>query len=452
MSKEVYLVEDYLIQWMANCSVRERVGDVIEPWMLSTNEARDSLAIISSEDYYMRNVDHSTFTSEMINYGKERYTDAAKLTDKIKKYCKLVKNSSSTYSEGEMDKILRVIRRYVMDRKASKALTEYLSTSGFNEGKLELLSQSVAEANAVTFEASERLDLTDPKILDKLKADSMVDEESVVKSCFSLVNDEISHGGYLKGDLVTVVAESGHGKTTSMINEAVASLKAGRSVLHIHIGDNTEYDIITTYTACLTGKMKQAIAAEGVSEYLPVVSKYFKNLRYESLEPGRLSVDNIVARMNQIYRKQAFDVAVVDYDANIKLPEGVKVHEAYGVMYLKLKSFANKRCVLFVGSQSNRSGWGNEKSDKGTISDSAQKVWHSTYVLGIGRNSSCNLVGNVTLLKSRSGGTGKYRHVHFDDYTATYECITSSEYESYVSQYEERSTNSGDISVDYGGS
>lgn len=123
--------------------------------------------------------------------------------------------------------------------------------------------------------------------------------------------------GWLPGQLITVAARTGVGKTVMAVNSAVSAARANKSVMFfsLEMGAQEIQDRIYSSTSSVPMKeLKQGTLSEESKEWLKDSLEEFKNLKITIDTDPEVTIDNIRAKaIKQAQSEEGLDFIIVDY-------------------------------------------------------------------------------------------------------------------------------------------
>lgn len=223
--------------------------------------------------------------------------------------------------------------------------------------------------------------------------------------------DEVLRGGFGNGDLITVIAPSGTGKSWLLANFGANAMKAGKNILHYTLeltANQTaqRYDMILTKSPIIELERDTNI----VKEYLdnnPNTGKLISAF----YPMNSVTVPKIKAHAEQV-RADKFkpEMIIIDYGDLIKpttkySDKRLNLEEVFN----ELKQMAQELDIpVITASQSNRSGVSKSVIQNDDIAESFNKVFVSDIILTFARKleDKINDVGNLNISKNRHGRDG----------------------------------------------
>jgi len=225
---------------------------------------------------------------------------------------------------------------------------------------------------------------------------------------WDVIND-ISDGGFGKGELVVFVAPAGIGKSWGLINIGAHSIKKGLRVAHYTLELNEAY-VGLRYDAVVTG-----IPNQNLKYNIDEVKQKVKNL------PGELivkyyptktaSINTIKAHIDKmILQDKRPDIVIVDYaDLLRSATTRREVRHDLESIYEDMRGMAGEYEIpVFTASQANRSALEEDIIGAEKISESYSKVMIADFVISLSRKVQDKLsgTGRWHVIKNRFGPDG----------------------------------------------
>ena len=222
------------------------------------------------------------------------------------------------------------------------------------------------------------------------------------------VIDEITQGGFGKGELILFAAPPGIGKSWSLVNIGVNAMKKGKIVAHYTLELNEGYTG-QRYDAVLSG-----VAVGNLKYNMEDVKKAVENV------PGDLvvkhyptktaSVNSLKAHMDKMtLQGKKPDLVIVDYADLLRGPSKEKRHEELEEIIEDLRGLAGEYEVpVFTASQINRSGAEDDIITGTKIAGSFSKMMTADFVVSLSRKIEDKLAGTGRwhVIKNRFGPDG----------------------------------------------
>ena len=231
---------------------------------------------------------------------------------------------------------------------------------------------------------------------------------STIPTPWPVIND-LSDGGFGKGELVVFVAPAGIGKSWGLINVGAHAVKSGLNVVHYTLELNEGY-VGQRYDAVLTGIANQNLKYN-IDEVESTVGKLKGNLVIKYYPTKTASCSTIRAHIEKmILVGNKPDLVIVDYADLLRGSVARKEmrHELESI-YEDLRGIAGEYEVpLFTASQANRSALEDDIIEAGKISESYSKVMIADFVLSLSRKVTDKIAGTGRwhIIKNRFGPDG----------------------------------------------
>ena len=222
------------------------------------------------------------------------------------------------------------------------------------------------------------------------------------------VIDEITQGGFGKGELVLFAAPPGIGKSWSLVNIGVNAMKAGKIVAHYTLELNEGY-VGQRYDAVLSG-----VAVGNLKYNMEDVTKSVQSVKGDLVvkhyPTKTASVTSLKAHMDKmILQGKRPDVVIVDYADLLRGPTKEKRHEELEEIIEDLRGMAGEYEVpVYTASQINRSGAEDDIITGTKIAGSFSKMMTADFVVSLSRKIEDKLAGTGRwhVIKNRFGPDG----------------------------------------------
>jgi replicative DNA helicase len=231
---------------------------------------------------------------------------------------------------------------------------------------------------------------------------------STIATPWPIIND-LSDGGFGKGELVVFVAPAGIGKSWGLINVGAHALKQGLNVVHYTLELNAGY-VGQRYDAVLTGIANQNLKFN-LDEVESTVAKLKGDLvikYYPTKTASSSTIRAHIEKMILIGKKP--DIVIVDYADLLRGAVSRKEmrHELESI-YEDLRGIAGEYEVpLYTASQANRSALEMDVIEADKISESYSKIMIADFVLSLSRKVTDKIAGTGRwhIIKNRFGPDG----------------------------------------------
>jgi hypothetical protein len=220
--------------------------------------------------------------------------------------------------------------------------------------------------------------------------------------------DEITQGGFGKGELVLFAAPPGIGKSWSLVNIGVAAMKLGKTVAHYTLELNEGY-VGQRYDAVLS-KIAVANLKYNMEDVKKSVTSVKGDLIVKHYPTKTASVTSLKAHMDKmILRGKKPDVVIVDYADLLRGPSNNERHEELETIFEDLRGMAGEYEIpVYTASQINRSGADDDIITGTKIAGSFSKMMTADFVVSLSRKIEDKLAGTGRwhVIKNRFGPDG----------------------------------------------
>jgi len=313
--------------------------------------------------------------------------------------------------------VMEKIETFIKTNNIYSTLKTYLpSVKNSEDHVIEELGNKLVEGLSVDFRKVDLFTLGDVSKLAGVRSEAIGsdDQSLVIKSAIDPINYNLLFKGFKPGDLVMMVAAPGVGKTTYMINEGFYASLQGFKVLHVFIGDMTNYDGFVKYASRISGITQNEIVEMNVAEQAELVRTHnyngiFNRIDMLSYPASYLTVDNLLQEVSRAsrYIGKKYNMIVVDYADNL-VEEDIMMYKSGGDIYNMLSYMArSNQSVVIVGSQPKLTYWREEIIPKEGASESSKKQHVVDIMLTFGKPRQDAKYGTMNIAKVRRGNDGK---------------------------------------------
>lgn len=228
-------------------------------------------------------------------------------------------------------------------------------------------------------------DDTRPRRTKKEMLNQIIDEMEgkSVKDAYStglILLDRNLGGGMHKGEMMTIAAETGGGKSILLVQALATNLMEGKSVLYFSLEMSGE-DIYRRLAANMAGVPVREMEdyKEKYGRELPIITKSIASLLNMPIEVVDYmhNISDIEAEIAKASSENRADVIAVDYLQIINMPDIDNRETAISEAARRLKTCAMKhKAVLFTASQVNDEGKLRESRAIGMHSDQVIQIEH----------------------------------------------------------------------------
>jgi|688.fasta_scaffold140977_2 replicative DNA helicase len=233
---------------------------------------------------------------------------------------------------------------------------------------------------------------------------------AVKSTPWDIIND-ITEGGFGKGELIILAAGPGAGKSMALVNIAVHAAKQGLNVLYYTLELNEAY-VSKRIDSLVTG-IAQANLKFNLDEVKELVDKLPGKIIVKYYPTKTASVNTLAAHIEKcIATHFKPDLIIVDYADLLKSSntnKNARKDEMLGELYEELRGMAGTYDVpLFSASQLNRSAAEMDIVGGDKISEAYSKLMVADFVASLSRKMTDKIAGTGrwTIIKNRFGIDG----------------------------------------------
>ena len=223
------------------------------------------------------------------------------------------------------------------------------------------------------------------------------------------VFNELTQGGYGKGDLVLLFGNPGGGKSWGVIAMGAYAAALGYNVVHYTLELSEGY-VGKRYDAVFSG-----IDVDKLDKHRDEVQTAISNVKgkivIKEYAPKRASLDTIESHLQQLEHQNEFkpDMIIIDYLDLLRTKGRKERKDEIDDVYTDVKGLAKELGIPVVSpSQANRTG-----ADKGILqaenaAGSYDKIMIGDIIISLarGRKDKVNGTGNWHFIKNRYGADG----------------------------------------------
>lgn len=334
---------------------------------------------------------------------------------------KIRSSLSGSYLEEEVDKVVSTVKDFlvVKDDELQSVIEDF--NAFYQQQRLGLILESGnGNAQKIISQIRDMPVVQNNSIpvvrMGEIDVDQVMEEElngmSIIPSSMQTIRNATPWKGYLRGQLVMVVASPGSGKTLFLLNEIVEQLKEGFKVYFVALGDMMKIDFIIRISAIVTGADYLQVSMNPKQYYTKEVRDLCKNLRITTLPAGSTDMGTLHNYVESVVASdEDFDVFVMDYDANLAR-SSENMYADGEEIYNKLSAIARPKTgkyrVVFVASQPKIQYWEEEELPKECANESSRKQAVVDVMITIGRaqNVKEKHAGIIRVAKARRGIEG----------------------------------------------
>lgn len=247
-------------------------------------------------------------------------------------------------------------------------------------------------------------------LLDDIQKRYTENVRQTIPTPWPLIND-LSAGGFGKGELILFVAPPGIGKSSALMNIGAHAVQKNLNVVHYTMELSEEYTA-QRYDAIITG-----IATQNLKYNLDTVESELKkkvtgNLTIKYYPTKTASVNTLKAHLDQmVLFGTKPDLVIVDYADLLRgsARSREKLHEDLEIIYEELRGMAGEYEIpVFSASQSNRSSADSDIVTGDQIASSFAKIMVADFIISLSRKVTDKIAGTgrFFIIKNRFGPDG----------------------------------------------
>jgi replicative DNA helicase len=283
-------------------------------------------------------------------------------------------------------------------KKAILGSVQLLEMNDF-ESILQLISKAVNAGEDKTIGLDYNLDI---------EARYREDDRNCIPFPWPVFN-EITQGGYGKGDLVLVFGNPGGGKSWAITAMGAYAAALGYNVVHYSLELGEGY-VGKRYDAIFSGidVDKLHLHRKEVDE---IVGKVKGKVIIKEYPPKRASFDVIEAHLQQLEHQNEFkpDLIIIDYLDYMRTKGRKERKEEIDDVYVAAKAFAKEKGIPIVSpSQANRGAAKSDIIEGDNAAGSYEKIMIGDIILSLARKRKDKIegTGNWHIMKNRYGADG----------------------------------------------
>ena len=221
--------------------------------------------------------------------------------------------------------------------------------------------------------------------------------------------NEMTQGGYGKGDLVLVFGNPGGGKSWAITAMGAYAAALGYNVVHYSLELGEGY-VGKRYDAVFSGIDVDKLHLHR-SEVDEIVGKIKGKVIIKEYPPKRASFDVIEAHLQQLEHQNDFkpDLIIIDYLDYMRTRSRKDRKEEIDDVYVAAKAFAKERGIPLVSpSQANRGAAKSDIIEGDNAAGSYEKIMIGDIIISLARKRKDKVegTGNWHIMKNRYGDDG----------------------------------------------
>ena len=340
---------------------------------------------------------HTTPTIETLSIEVKKLENEVlriSIAEALREAYKMSDNSDLEWVEAEFSTFCR-------NQQVKKAILNSVSLLEMNdfESILQLISKAVNAGEDKTVGLDYNIDI---------EARYREDDRNCIPFPWPVFN-EITQGGYGKGDLVLVFGNPGGGKSWAIAAMGAYAAALGFNVVHYTLELGEGY-VGKRYDAIFSGIEvdKLHLHRKEVDE---VVGKVKGKVIIKEYPPKRASFDTIEAHLQQLEHQNDFkpDLIIIDYLDYMRTRSRKDRKDEIDDVYVAAKAFAKEKGMPVISpSQANRTAAKNDIIEGDNAAGSYDKIMIGDIILSLARKRKDKIegTGNWHIMKNRYGADG----------------------------------------------
>jgi len=340
---------------------------------------------------------HTTPTVEIMSIEVKKIENEVlriSIVEALKEAYKLSDQSDIEWVEAEFSSFCR-------NQQVKKAILNSVQLLEMNDfdSILQLISKAVNAGEEKTVGLDYNIDI---------EARYREDDRRCIPFPWPVFN-EMTQGGYGKGDLVLMFGNPGGGKSWAITAMGAYAAALGYNVVHYSLELGEGY-VGKRYDAVFSGIDVDKLHLHR-AEVNEVVGKIKGKVIIKEYPPKRASFDTIEAHLQQLEHQNDFkpDLIIIDYLDYMRTRSRKDRKEEIDDVYVAAKAFAKERSVPLVSpSQANRGAAKNDIIEGDNAAGSYEKIMIGDIILSLARKRKDKIegTGNWHIMKNRYGADG----------------------------------------------
>jgi replicative DNA helicase len=340
---------------------------------------------------------HTTPTVEIMSIEVKKIENEVlriSIAEALKEAYKLSDQSDIEWVEAEFSSFCR-------NQQVKKAILNSVQLLEMNDfdSILQLISKAVNAGEEKTVGLDYNIDI---------EARYREDDRRCIPFPWPVFN-EMTQGGYGKGDLVLMFGNPGGGKSWAITAMGAYAAALGYNVVHYSLELGEGY-VGKRYDAVFSGIDVDKLHLHR-AEVNEVVGKIKGKVIIKEYPPKRASFDTIEAHLQQLEHQNDFkpDLIIIDYLDYMRTRSRKDRKEEIDDVYVAAKAFAKERGVPLVSpSQANRGAAKNDIIEGDNAAGSYEKIMIGDIILSLARKRKDKIegTGNWHIMKNRYGADG----------------------------------------------
>jgi len=234
------------------------------------------------------------------------------------------------------------------------------------------------------------------------------DDRGAIPFPWKIFND-LTQGGYGKGDLVLLFGNPGGGKSWSVMAMGAYAAALGYNIIHYTLELSEGY-VGKRYDSIFSG-----INVDKLNDHRKEVEKSITKIKgkimIKEYAPKRASLDTIEAHLQQLEHQNEFkpDLIIIDYLDLLHTKNRKERKDEIDDVYTDAKGLAKQLSIPIISpSQANRTGADEDILQAKNAAGSYDKIMIGDIIISLarGRKDKVNGTGNWHFIKNRYGADG----------------------------------------------
>jgi replicative DNA helicase len=340
---------------------------------------------------------HTTPTVETLSIEVKKLENEVlriSIVEALKEAYKMADQSDLEWVEAEFSSFCR-------NQQVKSAILNSVQLLEMNDfdSILQLISKAVKSGEDKTIGLDYNLDI---------EARYREDDRNTIPFPWPVFN-EMTQGGYGKGDLVLVFGNPGGGKSWAVAAMGAYAASLGFNVVHysLELGEGyvgKRYDAI--FSGIDVDKLK-----DHRKEVDEIVGKVKGKVIIKEYPPKRASFDTIEAHLQQLEHQNDFkpDMIIIDYLDYMRTKGRKDRKDEIDDVYVAAKAFGKERGIPIISpSQANRTAAKSDIIEGDNAAGSYDKIMIGDIILSLARKRKDKIegTGNWHIMKNRYGADG----------------------------------------------
>ena len=340
---------------------------------------------------------HTTPTVETLSIEVKKLENEVlriSIVEALKEAYKMADQSDLEWVEAEFSSFCR-------NQQVKSAILNSVQLLEMNDfdSILQLISKAVKSGEDKTIGLDYNLDI---------EARYREDDRNTIPFPWPVFN-EITQGGYGKGDLVLVFGNPGGGKSWAVAAMGAYAASLGFNVVHYSLELGEGY-VGKRYDAIFSGIDVDKLHLHR-SQVDEIVGKVKGKVIIKEYPPKRASFDTIEAHLQQLEHQNDFkpDMIIIDYLDYMRTKGRKDRKDEIDDVYVAAKAFGKERGIPIISpSQANRTAAKSDIIEGDNAAGSYDKIMIGDIILSLARKRKDKIegTGNWHIMKNRYGADG----------------------------------------------